>query len=199
MSQFPGGTQLAAVPFTGWPSLASLGSCVMHSKIVVVAIALTSMACMGLPASAKENPGQKFLTKAIQGNLAEVAMGQLAEQQGGSADIKAFGQALQKDHSDANAKAMAAATAMGVTSPTAPTKKQEADHDKLAKLSGEKFDREFAKHMVMDHKKDIAEYTKASKMKAGDQAASYAADTLPTLQSHLDTAQALAKHGKAGM
>lgn len=53
--------------------------------------------------------------------------------------------------------------------------------------------------MVMDHKNDIAEYTKASKMKSGDQAATYANATLPTLQLHLDTAQGLEKGGKAGI
>jgi putative membrane protein len=171
----------------------------MISKIILAGTGLVLVASTGMPASAKESAGQKFLAHAIQGNLAEVAMGQLAEQQGASADVKAFGQRLQKDHSDANTKAIAAANAMSVTPPTAPTRKQEAEHDRLAKLSADKFDREFARHMVMDHKKDIAEYTKASKMKGGDQAASYAADTLPTLQSHLETAQGLAKGGKPGM
>ena len=63
----------------------------------------------------------------------------------------------------------------------------------LAKLSGTKFDRAFVKHMVADHKKDIADYSKQSKIKSSDQAVPYAIDTLPTLKTHLETAQGLAK------
>jgi putative membrane protein len=171
----------------------------MKAKLVGSVVGLAISACIGSSALAKDSASQTFLTKAIQGNLAEVAMGQLAEQQGSSADVKAYGQMLQKDHSDANTKAMAAASSLGVSAPSEPTKKQISEHDQLAKLTGDKFDREFAKHMVMDHKKDIAEYTKAAKMKSGDQAVTYAAETLPVLQSHLEAAQGLTKGGKAQM
>jgi putative membrane protein len=80
-----------------------------------------------------------------------------------------------------------------------PNKKQKAVYDKLAKLSGDAFDREFAKAMVDDHKKDIKEFEKESK-KPDDAAASFAKETLPTLQKHLETAQSLSS-GKtaAGM
>ena len=167
----------------------------MKAKLVGSLVGLVISACIGSSALAKDSASQTFLTKAIQGNLAEVAMGQLAEQQGSSSDVKAYGQMLQKDHSDANTKAMAAASAMGVSAPSEPTKKQISEHDQLAKLTGDKFDREFAKHMVMDHKKDIAEYQKASKRQDG-QVSQYAGTTLPTLQKHLETAQSLAKGGR---
>jgi putative membrane protein len=171
----------------------------MKAKLVVSVVGLAIGACVGSSALAKDSASQKFLAKAIQGNLAEVAMGQLAEQQGSSSDVKAFGQTLQKDHSDANTKAMAAASALGMDAPSEPTKKQISEHDQLAKLSGDRFDREFARHMAMDHKKDIAEYSRAAKMKSGDQAVTYAAETLPVLQSHLKTAEGLTKGGKAQM
>jgi len=46
--------------------------------------------------------------------------------------------------------------------------------------------------MVKDHKKEIATYEKGSK-KQNDPAAAYAAETLPTLQKHLQTANSLAR------
>jgi putative membrane protein len=49
--------------------------------------------------------------------------------------------------------------------------------------------------MVMDHNKDIGEYKADSNKK--DPTASYASDTLPTLQKHLEMAQSLEK-GLAG-
>jgi putative membrane protein len=65
-------------------------------------------------------------------------------------------------------------------------------HARLAKLSGAAFDRKFASEMVKDHKKEIAEYQRAAK-KQGDPAGTYASETLPILQKHLENAQALTK------
>jgi len=152
-----------------------------------------TLACLGGNAWAKDTPSQAFISKAVQGNLAEIQAGQMAQQQGQSDGVKAFGKQLEADHWAANQNATAAASALGVTPPTAPSKQQQADAAKLGKLSGAKFDRAFVQHMVADHKKDIAEYTKASKMKSADQAATYASETLPTLKNHLETAQGLAK------
>ena len=79
-----------------------------------------------------------------------------------------------------------------ITPPAEPSKAQKAMYDKMAKLSGAAFDRQFVKHMFDDHKKDIAEYQKTAK-KPNDPAASYASETLPTLQQHMQTAQSLVK------
>ena len=72
-----------------------------------------------------------------------------------------------------------------------PTKKQKADYDRISKLSGEQFDREFAKMMVEDHKKDIREFETEAKKKT-DPVAEFANETLPTLRKHLEMAQSLA-------
>jgi putative membrane protein len=65
----------------------------------------------------------------------------------------------------------------------------------MSKLSGAKFDIEFARHMVGDHKKDISEYDKEAKK--SDAAGAYAKETLPTLRKHLETAQSLARSESA--
>ena len=144
------------------------------------------------PAKAKGQTGQPFISKAIEGNLAEVQLGQLAQQKGASDGVRTFGQQLVTDHTAANQKATAVAGQMSVTPPSEPNKQQKAVYDRMAKLSGDAFDRQFVKHMVDDHKKDVAEYQKAAKRK-NDPAAGYASETLPTLQQHLQTAQSLAK------
>src|SRR5947199_1257733 len=52
-------------------------------------------------AFAQNKASQKFLKEAMEGNPAEVQMGQLAQKNGGSDRVRSFGQMLQKDHSDA--------------------------------------------------------------------------------------------------
>jgi putative membrane protein len=141
------------------------------------------------PSFAQDKVSQKFLKEAIEGNLAEVQMGQLAEKNGKSDGVRSFGQMLQKDHSEASQKATAAANQMSMSPPTEPNSKQKAMYEKMSKLSGDSFHRAFAKEMVTDHKKDIKEYEKEAKKK--DTAGAYAKETLPTLQKHLETAQSL--------
>ena len=140
-------------------------------------------------ANAAEKPGQAFLKKAIEGNFYEVQMGQLAQQKGQNDDLKKFGQMLSDDHSAANQKAIDAAKSMGVTPPDGPNAKQKAEYEKMSKMSGAKFDQQFATRMTEDHQKDIAEYKKAAKQ--ADAAGDYAKAEIDVLQKHLDTAKSL--------
>jgi putative membrane protein len=59
-------------------------------------------------------------------------------------------------------------------------------------LSGNAFDKEFVRYMVKDHTKDIAMFQNEAKNGAGE-ASELAQKTVPVLQKHLETAQALAK------
>jgi putative membrane protein len=143
----------------------------------------------GSPSFAQDKASQKFIKEAIEGNLAEVQMGQLAQKNGQSEGVRSFGQMLEKDHGDANQKAAAVANSLGVTPPTEPSSKQKKDYERMSKLTGAKFDEQFVKDMVADHKKDIREFEKESKK--NDAGGSFAKEILPTLQKHLDTAQSL--------
>jgi putative membrane protein len=155
----------------------------MKTTLAILALFLSTSAY------AAEKPGQSFVTKAIQGNFAEIDMGKLAQQNGQSESVKNFGQMLQADHSAANDKAIEAAKSVGVTPPDGPNAKQRAEYEKMSKMSGAQFDRHFASHMVADHQKDIAEYKKASKN--ADATGEYAKASLAVLQKHLHTAKSL--------
>jgi putative membrane protein len=143
---------------------------------------------------AADDSSSKFIKEAIQGNLAEVKVGQLAQEKGGSQGVKDFGATLVKDHQAANQSAMRIAQQMSVTPPDAPSMKQKAVYTKLSALSGDRFDREFAKSMVKDHKEDIAKYQQEAQH--SDAAAGYAKETLPKLHEHLKMAEALPQSSK---
>ncbi|MGY4329422.1 putative membrane protein [Bradyrhizobium sp. LB7.2] len=140
-------------------------------------------------ASARDTQSEAFLKKAIEGNFTEVSMGDLAQQNGQSDAVKSYGRMLSTDHAAANQKALDAAKGLGMNPPSGPNAKQKADYDKISKMSGARFDKMFATHMVADHQKDIAEYKKASKSK--DAAGEYASGQIDTLQKHLDAAKSL--------
>jgi len=151
--------------------------------------AATFLALSMAGAAAKDKGSETFLKKAIEGNFAEVSMGDLAQKNGQSEDVKSYGKMLSTDHGAANQKAMDAAKGLGMNPPSGPNAKQKADYDKMLKMSGAAFDKMFATHMVADHQKDIAEYKKAAKNK--DAGGEYVAGQIDTLQKHLEAAKSL--------
>ncbi len=145
------------------------------------------------PASASS---KDFLTDAAQGDAAEIKFGQLAEKNGGSADAKDFGKMLVTDHTKAGQQVKATAQQVGVTVSEQPSSDAQTDYNKLAKLKGASFDKEFASMMVDDHQKDIAKFQKEADAKDGP-VSNMAQQQLPTLQKHLQAAQALQKKQQA--
>jgi putative membrane protein len=144
---------------------------------------------IGLVCAVPAKADKSFLTDVIQGNLAEISVGQLAQEKGGSDGVRNFGQMLVKDHSDNNDKAKSLAQSEGVAVPNDPTPEAKALHEKLSKLSGDAFDKEFAAAMVEGHKKVIEKFE--AEAKGNDDVAKFAQQTLPTLKHHLETAQSL--------
>jgi len=157
-------------------------------------VSLLALVALCAPAMSQDKQSQEFIREAIEGNYAEVEMGKLAQQKGSSEGVKSFGATLVTDHGNANQKAMDVAKKIGVTPPTGPNEKQKADHDKLAKMSGREFDKSFAEAMVQDHKEDISEYEKASRLPAP--VGEFAKEGLPILQRHLQIAEDLQKKAR---
>ena len=65
--------------------------------------------------------------------------------------------------------------------------------EKLSKLSGEAFDRAFAKDMLSDHKKAVSAFRTESRSGKDPEVKAFAAKTLPTLEGHLKQAEDLNK------
>jgi putative membrane protein len=133
-----------------------------------------------------------FMMKAAQGGMAEVQLGQVAQQNGQSQQVKAFGQRMVTDHTKANDELKQVAAQQGVTLPTTLSAKDQATMQRLQNLHGAAFDKAYMQDMVMDHKKDIAEF-KHEASSGNDQAVKqWASQTLPTLESHLREAEKVA-------
>jgi len=166
----------------------------MNTPIGILPAALAAAAVLAAPLALGANTKpDAFMQKAIEGNLAEIKVGQLAEQKGATEGVRHFGTVLEQDHSKANQQAMTAASSMGVTPPAEPSPKEQRTYQRLASLSGKSFDKALLKAMVKDHKKDIAEFKKESKT-SNSAAANYAQAVLPDLHKHLQLAESLERH-----
>lgn len=144
----------------------------------------------GQSAQALKGHDKVFFEKAAQGGMAEVEFAKLAMERASSADVKAFAETLQRDHTTANQKLMQIAQQKGIEAPEALSPEQRKTIDKLSKLKGDAFDKTFMQEAGMkDHKKDIQLFEKQAKDGKDAQLKAFAEETLPTLKSHLQMAQ----------
>jgi putative membrane protein len=60
-------------------------------------------------------------------------------------------------------------------------------------MSGDTFDKSYVKGMIEDHKSDIKEFQKEAAEGKDPQAKAFAAATLPTLRTHLQKIELIAK------
>ncbi len=148
-----------------------------------------SQAQSGNPGGGNNSANSAFVRDAIEGDLAEIQIGKLAQQKGTTDQVKQFGQKLTSDHTANLDKAKSLAQSMGMSVPDQPNSEQKAMYDKLNKLSGQQFDQQFAQAMVEDHQKDVMKFQQESQ--ESGPVADFAKQTLPTLQQHLQIAQSL--------
>jgi putative membrane protein len=140
-----------------------------------------------------DEASSSFLVKAADGGMTEVRLGELAQQKASNKMVKDYGTMLIHDHSAANDKVKALAAQRNVTLPDGPGNDNQEKIDKLAKRTGKDFDKAFMDAMQSDHKKDIDMFKDASGKVNDADIKSFVDNTLPTLQMHLDSANAIRK------
>ena len=133
-----------------------------------------------------------FMNAAAPGGMAEVELGKMAAEKAINADVKAFAQKMVDDHSKANEELKKLAEQKNVKLPpdVMPTHKELID--KLSKLNGAEFDKEYVKAMIEAHKKDVTAFENASKTAGDADVKEFATKTLPTLKMHLEMIQIVA-------
>lgn len=156
------------------------------------------------PASAKPqsaaaaNPDAAFAKEAAIGGMAEVELGNVAKERGSSSDVKQFADRMVTDHGKANDELKQWAQQKSVTLPTELDAKHKATRDRLAKLSGDQFDKAYMHEMLTDHQHDVAAFKRESTSGKDADLKAWAGKTLPTLQEHLKMAQDTATKVGAG-
>ena len=144
---------------------------------------------LGLTAAPLLAADEAFVMKVAKGGMAEVELGKLAAEKASAEEVKKFGQRMVDDHSKANDELKALATSKSVTLPSEIGPEEKALRDRLMKLSGPAFDQAYMKAMVSDHVKDVNEFKKEANSGRDPQVKSFASNTLPTLEEHLQHAR----------
>jgi putative membrane protein len=143
----------------------------------------------------------------LMAGMTEVKLGELAGQKAQNADVKAFGKMMVQDHTKAGDELKQIATGHNITPPADLDDDHRDKLERLSKLTGAEFDREYINMMVDDHeatvkaledrldKEGTDENPRYTAKKADNpsetQVNGWAAKTIPTVRKHLDRARQL--------
>ncbi len=133
-----------------------------------------------------------FVQVAAQGGMAEVQMGQLADQTSKNRKVKMFAEQMVKDHTPANEQLKQLATAKGATLPTGLSDEQNQTLTMLQGEKGRKFDHDYVTAQVQGHSDMLSAFQTEAASGTDPDLKSFAAQTVPTIQQHLTEAQKLA-------
>jgi putative membrane protein len=182
------------------------------ATVVAAGFILTAGTLLEGRVQARRADARLFIGDLTVAGLAEVQLGQLASERAASPDVKAFGQVMVKDHSEANGELSKLASQMKIEPPKEADKAHKELASRLSTLDGAEFDRAYIAAMVQGHR-DVADRLRtwlkesrplgeppAGDPKAKDAAGggpqeealtAWAKKTLPVVEKHLERAQDL--------
>ena len=146
----------------------------------------------GLPAANQPNVADRnFARAAAAGGLAEVELGRLADHNGQSPETRQFGQRMVNDHSKANDQLKELAEAANIPLPNAPGPEDEAMRERLDKMQGDAFDRDYIRGQITAHQETVQLFEYEIGSGQDSQLKNFASQTLPVLMEHLEMAQTI--------
>ncbi len=159
----------------------------MSRKPIVV---ISGLLWLCMAASAADSA---FLKDACQGGIMEMKLGQLAQTNASSQQVKDFGERMVNDHSRMNMSVRDLAGKQSVTLPSDISMKDKITYDLISKKTGPDFDRAYMEDMIKDHKDDVAAFEREVESGTDPEAKAVAQKALPTIREHLRMAEEIGR------
>ncbi|MEK0084281.1 DUF4142 domain-containing protein [Benzoatithermus flavus] len=140
----------------------------------------------------------EFVLKAADGGLAEVALGNLAQEKTGSDEVKKFARRMVEDHTKANDALVKLAMERGTKPPQRSSEIAQEVEKTMRAYAGKEFDEVYVAEQVGAHVTTVALFQHAAEHARTPELRDFAKRTLPTLQEHLKEAQALMQRSSGG-
>lgn len=135
-----------------------------------------------------------FVGKAAHIDTFEIAISQLAASQSANPKIKSYATRTGTDHTANRDRLGTIADQHGATLPTGLTSDENDVLNRLKTEKGRAFDHDFIHIQIEGHREALPLFQTAARNATDPALKSYAADTAPVIQSHLDMATALVQH-----
>jgi predicted outer membrane protein len=101
------------------------------------------------------NSDKSFVSEQLADGAAEVELAKLAKERAASPEVKQFAQMMIDDHTSAGKLLKQIAATYAIPEPSQPDKEDKELMDKLSKLRGSEFDREYMEAMVEEHEEAV--------------------------------------------
>ncbi len=134
----------------------------------------------------KQEEDAQFLVNAAEINLEGIQLGQLAQQKGGTAEVKELGKMVEDVHTKSLNDLKRLANSKMITIPTSPTDDAKDAYETLNKKSGNDFDKAYADMMVSEHEDAIDVFEEASTESYDADIKNWATVSLANLRTHLN-------------
>lgn len=162
-----------------------LGTAALPSLAQTAQPVAPSTATIASPGSTVLSPMDKlFMVRSAEGNLAEIALAQLALRKSKNPSVTNLAQTLITEHSKAQAELQATATRKGVPLPTMLSPTHVAVQEKLNKAKRDDFDKMYLANQVDDHENTVALFANELSLGQDADARAFATEYLPHILGH---------------
>ena len=158
-------------------------------NLSLIAMLTVAGIAMAAPLS---TPDKQFLITAARTDMIEAHEGQMAENQASRADIKDFGKTLVQDHTQDYGQLTMLANKTGVEIPKGIDAARVPSLEPLLHANGAQFDHAFTRDEIAAHKRALAAFKREAEHGQDADVKAYASSMIPTLEKHLQLAEACA-------
>jgi putative membrane protein len=134
-----------------------------------------------------------FAAAAAVGGMTEISIAELGVQRATDPELKRFSQQMIDEHTKMNEDLKTLAVQKGIALPRALDYRAEFCAESLGGLSGEKFDRCYAKAQLLLHMDAVATFQAEAERGSDPQVKALAAKALPHLEQHLREIKPIAR------
>jgi putative membrane protein len=134
-----------------------------------------------------------FAAAAADGGLTELSLSQLGLQKATDPELKRFSQQMIEDHTRMNAELTSLAAQKGIALPRTIDFRSQFCAQSLAGLSGEEFDRCYAKAQLVAHMDAVAAFEAEAHRGTDRDVMALASKALPRIKEHLKMIKPIAK------
>lgn len=126
-----------------------------------------------------------WIRMADSGDALEIQLGNLAQTNASSPDVKSAGARMVSDHTASLQILEQTAASLGVTVNGTLSGQDPSVFNRLSKLNGTAFDEAYSAYMVRDHLTEISSYTRENLVASDATLKQITANEIPVLQDHL--------------
>jgi len=136
---------------------------------------------------------QAFVKSVLERDIAEEQLGQLAQQKSQSLDIQQLGAKMVENRTALDNQFKNVATALDVSLPKGPTKKDNQLIARLSELSGSQFDEEYIKVVAKSNRQDVKDFQVEAQIAEDPNLLHAAQQDAPVISKHLQAIEDVAR------